>query len=576
VRAQPSAPKIAVAPAPAPEIPRPTTDPAPTLETDKTPALQLPPQPTSGGTPASPAAGAVSGEVALTKHCSVCEARYPADFLLCPRDAMPLVDDAAQKEDPLLGTMLGETYQIVRVVGEGGMGRVYEARHLRLKDRRFAVKVLHPELARQAEVVQRFQHEAENASAIGHENVADVYDVHRTIDGRPYLIGEFLEGIELGEQLAKLGKLDIPEAVRIARQVCRALGAAHSKGIVHRDMKPENVFLAQADGVPVVKVLDFGISKLGEGKTHLTRTGMIMGTPSYMAPEQARGDSVDLRVDVYAVGALLYQLVTGKRPFDSDDPAAIITMVLTQDPPRPRQLEPRLPEGLEVAIQRAMAKDARERYQSMAELDVALAPFDTETSASLGTVRLARPVTAGQAFKLAGSLESAQTMMAGLSPSLPPSEGQAKLARPTIIALSLVTGGWLSFGIVDALAGIVRFSHAGELTVTEGILLVVGIVLAALTPAALFVQRVRKNVWQNSVKSLELASDLKRIVGTALIAYGAGAFASRVVFTVLMRDSHKLAGGMWDLGLFLLSLVGAAIGGGLGPIARRIRRRKHA
>ena len=230
----------------------------------------------------------------MPKVCALCGGRYPEDFRVCPRDATPL-ESTAQTDDPFLGKVLGETYEIARLVGEGGMGRVYEARHLRLPDRRFAVKVMHPEFARQPEVVARFQREAESASSIGHPNVVDVFDVHKTPDGVPYLVGEFLEGEELGATTSSgVGKLEVPFAVGLARQVCHALAAAHARGIVHRDMKPENVFLVRRDGVPTVKVLDFGISKAGSGNTHLTRTGMIMGTPSYMAPEQARGDKVDL------------------------------------------------------------------------------------------------------------------------------------------------------------------------------------------------------------------------------------------------------------------------------------------
>ena len=509
-------------------------------------------------------------ELPLTKHCSSCDTRYPADFLLCPRDATPLVDDAEQV-DPLLGKLLGETYQIVRVVGEGGMGRVYEARHLRLRERRFAVKVLHSELARQPEVVARFQREAESASAIGHANVVDVFDVHRTADGRPYLVGEFLDGIDLGVHLDNVGRLETADAIRITRQVCRALGAAHDKGIVHRDMKPENVFLTEQGAAQVVKVLDFGISKAAQGKTHLTRTGMIMGTPSYMAPEQARGDDVDLRADIYSVGALLYHLVTGKRPFDSEDPAAILTMVLTCEPPRPRAIEPRVPEALELVIQRAMAKDAPDRYQTMADLDRALAPFDPD-----GLVKMRVPATSEPSVPSGRLDATARTMLASLAhtPNTA-SETPAKMARPTVVLLGTVVFLWLTFGFVDALAGVVRYFHAGELTVTEGVLLLLGSVLAATTPAVLFTLHVKRVVWPNSVRAMVLASDLRRTTAVGLVSYGAGAFVLRVVFTVFLRDSHQLAGGLLDASLFVVSLIGAAIAGGLGPLARRARRKQN-
>src|SRR5437868_4670766 len=317
------------------------------------PPVRLPDAPKPG--PAVPAPGSGTGPVgsqpsrsgsrsaALPRACPNCKHRYPGDFKVCPRDASPLVD-APDEADPLLGSTLGDAYQIVRIVGEGGMGRVYEARHTRLTNKRFAVKMLHAEYSRNQDVVARFQREAEAASGIGHPNVVDVYDVHHTEDGRPYLVGEFLEGEEFGEFLQRAGKIAAPLAVRIVRQVCRALGAAHARGVVHRDMKPENVFLVGNMQNPGVKVIDFGISKVGDaGGTALTRTGMIMGTPSYMAPEQARGDKVDQRADIYAVGGILYRSLTGKKPFDSDDPSATLTLVLTEDPERPRAVEPSIP-----------------------------------------------------------------------------------------------------------------------------------------------------------------------------------------------------------------------------------------
>jgi len=251
------------------------------------------------------------------------------------------------------------------------MGRVYEARHTRLHTKRFAVKLLHHELARQPEVVTRFQREAEAASVLTHPNVVGVYDVNTSADGRPYIVAEMLEGEELGNYLERLGKLPVVEAVHIVRQVCRALGAAHAHGIVHRDVKPENVFLAGPSAT--VKVLDFGISKVAENSDGLTKTGTVMGTPDYMAPEQARGDRVDARADIYAVGAILYRALTGRKPFDGMDPMAILTAVLTQEPERPSTLEPSIPLSLELIVQRTMAKSPAERFATMEALEQALA-----------------------------------------------------------------------------------------------------------------------------------------------------------------------------------------------------------
>jgi serine/threonine-protein kinase len=522
----------------------------------------------------------------LPKVCTQCGGRYPADFRVCPKDAT-LLENAPQSADPFLGKVLGETYEIARVVGEGGMGRVYEARHLRLPDRRFAVKVMHPEFARQPEVVARFQREAESASSIAHPNVVDVFDVHKTPDGVPYLVGEFLEGEELGDYIQRVGKLDVPFAVGIARQVCKALGAAHARGIVHRDMKPENVFLILRDGVPTVKVLDFGISKAGSGDTHLTRTGMIMGTPSYMAPEQARGEKVDLRADVYAIGALLYHALTGQRPFDSDDPAATLNMVLTEEPPRPRVLSATVPEALELVVQRAMAKDARDRYQTTGELDLALLPFDIATGEVISMVlsapapgksqgTLVRPAAPGATSSPQGIEATALTMMAGIGGAAASAElatNQARSARPTIVVVGAGLGLWFVGGSVDALAGVVRYLHGVELTLTESMLLFFGILFIAATPAVMFVLRVKKVVWPNTVKSVELAADLRRTAAAALVTYGSLALLLRAVFTVLLRDSASVAEGLLDTCLFAASAIGAVVAGGLGPLARALRRK---
>ncbi len=529
----------------------------------------------------------VAPEVPLTRRCTACETRYPADFLVCPRDATPLVDVAAADADvdPLIGKLLGETYQIIRVIGEGGMGKVYEARHLRLKERRFAVKTLHSDLATNHEIVARFMREAESASSLSHPNVVDVFDVHHLPDGMPYFVGEFVDGEELATYVGRTGALKPRMAAVVGRQVCSALAAAHARGIVHRDMKPENIMLLEGSKDAVasgevhavtVKVLDFGISKAGGSeRTHLTRTGIIMGTPSYMAPEQARGKPVDLRADIYSTGAVLYFALTGKRPFDSDDPTSTISMVLTQDPPRPRSLDPRIPEAIELIVQKAMAKEARDRYQTMGELAKALAQFeqfeDGGRSMVLAPVLSEAPAGleqsgAGRAFDLAKQMFS--TSPPGQSSSL------ARVARPTITVASAVLGTWLVGGTTAALAGLVRVLHDGEITLTECVLLVVGCLFASATPVALYVLHVRKAIWPNSVRALQLASDLKRTAAAAFVTYGGLSILARIAHTVLWRSSKGLASGWWDIALFLVSVVAAVTVGGFAPLVRNMRRRR--
>jgi serine/threonine protein kinase len=525
-----------------------------------------------------------------TRTCASCGELYPSDFLVCPRDATPLTALEGADVDPLVGALVGETYQIVRVVGEGGMGRVYEARHLRLKERRFAVKCLHADLARNAEMAARFLREAESASSIKHDNVVDVFDVHHLPDGTPYLVGEFLEGEELADYVAKRGPLEPRHAAKVARQVCNALTAAHERGIVHRDMKPENVFVLARSIAAVergesrslhVKVLDFGISKAGPGdNSHLTRTGVIMGTPSYMAPEQARGRPVDHRADVYSVGACLYFMVTGRRPFDSDDPTSTLSMVLTEDPVRPRQIDQRIPEMLELIIQRAMSKDANDRYASMADLEQNLAVFAGKSSLAVPSGGVMVPISVPEpvihATGMARAFDVAKAMF-GRGSVPPPSQQSgnlARTARPTIVLTSAALGAWLVGGTVAALAGLVRVLHEGEVTLTESLLLVGSALVAAATPIALYVLHLRKAIWPNSVRAVQLATDLKRMAVSAFITYGIFSIAGRIAHTVLWRSSHGLASGVWDIALFLISVLAALMFGGFGPLVRNLRRRR--
>jgi serine/threonine protein kinase len=530
------------------------------------PPAPLPPPPGSSKPTLAEAkpddSGAPPGSsTALPKVCPTCLARYPADFRVCPRDASPLGDAPDQEHDPLLGATLGDAYQIVRVIGEGGMGRVYEARHTRLGNKRFAIKMLHAEYARQPDVVARFQREAEAASGISHPNVVGVYDVHRTVDGRPYLVGEFLEGEEFGDFLHKRGRIDAALAVRIVRQICRALGAAHANGVVHRDMKPENVFLVGAPDDPAVKVIDFGISKVGDaGGTALTRTGMIMGTPSYMAPEQARGEKVDHRADVYAVGGILYRALTGRKPFDNDDPSMTLTQVLTEDPVRPRSIEPSIPEALEMVVQRAMAKEPSDRYASMADLDADLAPFDPAAGVTL--MDAVPPIVLGAK---GGADAAARTLLAS-PPSASGSQTQMmratreiKRARPTIVLLTLIGYAWVLAGLIDALAGAVRMLRgtASNVTRPEAMLITLGSVAATVTPLMLWVRQLAK-WWGNSLRAVQLADRMRRVLAWSVATSATLALAIRIVEGAFRNEAHGIAWPVWSVVLFVAS-IGAGV-----------------
>src|SRR5581483_937740 len=223
-----------------------------------------------------------------------------------------------------------------------GMGAVYEVEHGPL-GKRLAAKLLLPEFLRSATLLERFRREARAASATGHENIVEVTDLGETRGGLPFLVMELLNGRTLGTEL-KSGPLAPGRAVHVARQMLAALKAAHARGIVHRDLKPENIFLIQRGGDPdFVKVLDFGICKWpgeGEAVSELTATGQVVGTPSYMAPEQARGGAVDARADVYAVGAILYRMVTGERPFVAPNFNALLFAIAQGNATPPRQVAP--------------------------------------------------------------------------------------------------------------------------------------------------------------------------------------------------------------------------------------------
>ncbi|AUX23750.1 uncharacterized protein SOCEGT47_042800 [Sorangium cellulosum] len=491
----------------------------------------------------------------MPKVCPTCGVRYPAEFRVCPRDAATLdesEDDALR--DDLVGKTLNETYTVVRVVGEGGMGRVYEARHTRISSKRFAIKMLHPEFARQPQVISRFQREAEAAAAVQSPYVVTVFDVHRTAEGRPFLVNEFLEGKELADYLAEVGKMKIGPAVRIVRQICKALAAAHAKGVVHRDMKPENVFLTGDLALPTAKVIDFGISKVDDAPgAALTQTGMIMGTPSYMAPEQARGERVDHRADIYAVGAILYCALTGSRPFDRNDPTATLTAVLTEDPPRPRSLEPSIPEPLEMIIQRAMAKEPHHRYQTMEELDAELAPYDMsepeprEPSSPVGVPGPRNTMPSAPRAAMTMQLRQAQ---------------QVTMARPLILLLSGLGLFWVAGSLLTLVTAIIRLSRGGSvndnLTGLEAVLLASGIGFALITPALIGARHVRRQVWNNSMRAVDLADNLRRPIVVGLCAYGFASLLVRVVEAVALRRAAGVAWPAWDVVLFAIGAVGAA------------------
>jgi serine/threonine-protein kinase len=270
---------------------------------------------------------------------------------------------------PGVGSVLGGTYRLQRVIGTGGMGTVYEAVHTRLP-RRFAVKVLFAEVAAKRDLFERFRREAEIASAAGHEHIVEAYDFNLTEDGLPYIVMELLEGESLRERLDRVGKLSVRDTAEIIGQSASAVGAAHARGIVHRDLKPENIFLCKRGGHDFVKVLDFGVSKLLHSQTVSTETGALIGTPQYMAPEQASGAAADIdpRTDVFALGAIAYECLTGDFAFQAPTPVGVMYSVVHSAPRPMRELRPDVPEALDRVIERALSKPRSQRYQDCQEL----------------------------------------------------------------------------------------------------------------------------------------------------------------------------------------------------------------
>ena len=275
-----------------------------------------------------------------------------------------------------MGTVLAGRYEVLRRIGEGGMGAVYEARHTVI-DKRVAVKVLLERLVEKRELVGRLLKEARLASAIGHENIVDVTDFGTTEDARSFVVMEYLDGEPLSSLLAREAPLPAIRCLHIIGQVASALEAAHAKGIVHRDIKPENIFLIRRGDDDFVKVVDFGVSKAvrtadeGPDTLRLTRTGTLFGTPLYMSPEQARGaDDIDERADIWAVGVVFYECLTGEVPFRANNYLQVIAQVLNSEAMPPSRMLPELgiPAAVESVVMKALAKDRTLRYQRMTDL----------------------------------------------------------------------------------------------------------------------------------------------------------------------------------------------------------------
>jgi serine/threonine protein kinase len=332
-----------------------------------------------------------------------------------PRTPKPLEEGSR-----MVGALLSGRYQIKRMCGEGGMGRVYEAEHVEI-GKRVAIKVLHPAYSRTPDLVERFRREARAASRIEHPNVVNVTDFGTTEDGSLFFVMEYIEGIELGLLIHREGPLSSVRTLRIAEQMCEALQAAHDVGVIHRDLKPENILLLglgkdnrnspsnqsnpgmeAREPSDFVKVLDFGIAKSAEieegsrrGK-RLTRPGVAMGTPEYMAPEQAAGHPADPRSDIYAVGSIMYEMLCGSPPYEGDNVMEVLHKKANEAPRLLAELRPNLPAGVVTLVERAMARSPDDRPKSMADLAYEIHTIETALVMTPAPVILQAPSTSSR------------------------------------------------------------------------------------------------------------------------------------------------------------------------------------
>lgn len=468
-----------------------------------------------------------TGELRL-RRCPTCGEEYPDDYRVCPRDATPLGFDR-ESRDPLLGVVLAGTYRLSRPLGRGGMGRLYEAEHARL-DRRFAVKVLHESCSQSRDAVARFEREARALGRIRSDHVLDVVDVVRAPDGRTAIVTARLEGEDLKARLDRVGKLSLGEAISVARQICRGLAAAHAQGVVHRDLKPSNIFLETgADGRVTVKILDFGVAKL-VGEPELTRTGAVVGTPAFMAPEQARGSArVDERADVYAVGAVLYRMLTGRAPYSGEDAATLLSRLLHEAPQRPRAINRAIPAGLEAVIQRAMARDPNARPSNALELERELAAFDPGDVEPTRTLEAPLDPTVDTMVLPRGSVARAEAIAR-----------RARRARPLAVVLALSATLASAAVAVLAAAGATTLDGPEHTPVDRTLIWLSG--GTAMIAVATLLSRWIGSRWEQVPEVSEANRTLALALLAATASFGTFELGS-LALQLLQAEAEPLAGG---------------------------------
>jgi serine/threonine-protein kinase len=361
-----------------------------------------------------------------------------------------MAQSSSAESDPLVGSMLGKDYRVLERIGMGGMAVVYLVEHQTLL-KRFAAKVLSSQHTSNPEARARFTQEAHAASQLDHENIVSISDFGVTVDGRPYFVMELLRGLTLADRLED-GRMTLEEVVAVAVPVARALAHAHAEGIIHRDVKPENIFLVQrSQGRWSVKVLDFGIARLPVND-RMTKTGEALGSPMYMSPEACRGEEVDPRSDIYSFGIVLYLMLVGRVPFSDENLLKVLQMQVSSPLPLPTSFNPDLPPALELVLLRALAKDLDERYATMDEflfaLEAALpadadalliqAQFGTSVTPFPGTLERVRNSSRMSSQPPFGSISGSHASLRSPSASNP-SLRISSPSNPNVRAVSLPT-----------------------------------------------------------------------------------------------------------------------------------------
>ena len=386
------------------------------------------------------------------KYCSICNEKFDDSVSFCPKDGQVLEEDSGS----LVGKALDGQYHIEALLGKGGMGAVYRARHILLGDR-VAIKVLPPEMRSNTEWLRRFQREGQAARRFRHPNAVTVYDLRTSADGTIYLVMEYVEGNTLDVELKKRGKFSPADAVTVLTPVMSVLNAAHAMGVVHRDLKPENIMIGKPStgGEPVVKLLDLGIAKLREvagseptGSTNLTIAGQMLGTPYYMSPEQwgelpdDGNHEIDGRADIYSLGVVIYELLAGQRPFNGLSLPELRRQHISFTPPALNEVDPSVPQAFSEAVARAIAKDRSQRQSTAGDLEkelfAALAAAGIAPSGSVADFASA-PTGPGSPGSVTSPTRTAATLVTGIGEAEPvqapaPTIASQAATMPTVVS----------------------------------------------------------------------------------------------------------------------------------------------